>query len=64
MMIQFIVPHVIYLKEHGFYVDVACSSAAGYQNENYLNKILLLIGKQAILYALTMLMALKMQFSH
>lgn len=51
MMIQFIVPHVIYLKEHGFYVDVACSSAAGYQNENYLNKIQDAIGKDSHVYS-------------
>jgi len=39
MMIQFLVPHILHLKQHGFCVDIACSSAAGYQGENYLEKI-------------------------
>lgn len=39
MMIQFIVPHVLYLDSMGAIVDVACSSAEGYQKEGYLEKI-------------------------
>lgn len=39
MMIQFIVPHIINLKKKGYHIDIACSGAAGYQNENYLEKI-------------------------
>ena len=39
MMIQFIVPHIINLKKKGYHIDIACSAAAGYQNENYLEKI-------------------------
>lgn len=39
MMIQFLVPHVLYLNELGYQVDVACSCAEGYQNEGYEQKI-------------------------
>lgn len=39
MMIQFLIPHVRYLTEKGMMVDVACSSAEGYQNEGYKEKI-------------------------
>lgn len=44
MMIQFLVPHILHLKQHGFCVDIACSSAAGYQGENYLEKIKKILG--------------------
>lgn len=39
MMIQFLIPHVQFLSEHGFTVDVACSQAEGYKNEGYQAKI-------------------------
>ena len=39
MMIQFLVPHVLYLLDNGANVDVACSKAEGYQNEGYKEKI-------------------------
>ena len=39
MMIQFLVPHVLYLVNNGAKVDVACSSAEGYKNEGYGKKI-------------------------
>lgn len=39
MMFQFIVPHIQYLDKLGCKVDIACSSADGYQNEGYLGKI-------------------------
>ncbi len=35
MMYQFILPHVEYLGNHGFLVDVVCSHAEGYKNEGY-----------------------------
>ena len=35
MMYQFILPHVEYLHEKGYQVDVACSFAEGYQDEGY-----------------------------
>lgn len=35
MMYQFILPHVQYLNEQGFIVDVACSHAEGYKKEGY-----------------------------
>lgn len=39
MMIQFLLPHVQYLHKLGYTVDVACSSAEGYQHEQYGEKI-------------------------
>lgn len=35
MMYQFILPHVQFLSENGFIVDVACSFAEGYKREGY-----------------------------
>ena len=33
MMIQFLVPHIIYLSENGFYVEIACSNVGGRVDE-------------------------------
>ena len=33
MMLQFLVPHVFFLREHGFTVDVACSNVEGHIKE-------------------------------
>lgn len=35
MMYQFILPHIEYLSQNGYAVDVACSKAEGYKNEGY-----------------------------
>lgn len=45
MMIQFLVPHVQYLAQHGFRIEIACSDVGGRMNEirvalgNYVKKI-------------------------
>ncbi len=39
MMIQFLVPHAVYLTEKGYTVDVVCSHAEGYKKEGYHEQI-------------------------
>lgn len=39
MMFQFLLPHALHLIGKGYAVDVACSSAEGYQKEGYLETI-------------------------
>lgn len=45
MMVQFLIPHVINLSEHGFHVEIACSNVGGRVEEirskleNYVKKI-------------------------
>lgn len=50
MMIQFLVPHVLYLLDNGANVDVACSKAEGYQNEGYKEKIKEMLPKSVSFY--------------
>lgn len=47
MMIQFLVPHIINLKKKGYHIDIACAGAAGYENENYLEKISAQLGSDS-----------------
>lgn len=54
MMYQFILPHVKYLSEHGYVVDVACSHAEGYKNEGYHEYIKKSIPTTSRFYALNL----------
>lgn len=54
MMYQFLIPHVWYLHENGYTVDIACSYAKGYQNENYHTYIREHLPKDSTMYSVSL----------
>lgn len=50
MMIQFLVPHVLNLHENGFKVDIACSSANGYERDDYFSRLRQLLPEEVTIY--------------
>jgi len=54
MMIQFLIPHIEYLSQHGYTADVVCSYAEGYQKEGYHEKIRQLLPKESEFFAVSL----------
>lgn len=54
MMIQFLVPHVQNLSKQGHKVDVACSNAAGYENEGYKERIVKQLPSDSCYYTINL----------
>lgn len=54
MMIQFLVPHIQYLSNKGYCIDVACSYADGYANEGYHEKLSKILPPNSNIYEVAM----------
>lgn len=54
MMYQFLLPHVYFLYENGYIVDVACSYAEGYQDEGYHTFIRENLPKESTMYSVSL----------
>lgn len=54
MMYQFLLPHVRFLYENGYIVDVACSYAEGYQDEGYHDFIRDSLPEESTMYSVSL----------